>query len=238
MTDSQQTPDNAISARERILARLRDANPGSVDSVTQHMQGRQRHTPPTWNDMGNDTDRLIDQMEKVQITVTRLQTMGEVPAAVEEYRREHAIDGEVIVSPTLAASDDLQWGEDVKSGIARDVVNAGVGGASGGANEVTSVTPCLCAVAESGSIVTASGDGTPATLNFLPDNHVVVLSENQVVRYLEDAFAELRENDKDSVPRALNLITGPSRTADIEQTLELGAHGPKRMHVLLVASTV
>ena len=86
MTDSQQTPDNAISARERILARLREANPGSVDSVTQHMQGRQRHTPPTWNDMGNDTDRLIDQMEKVQITVTRLQTMGEVPAAVEEYR--------------------------------------------------------------------------------------------------------------------------------------------------------
>ena len=166
---------------------------------------------------------------------------------------EMCIRDRVIISPTLAASDDLQWGEDVKSGIARDVVNAGVGGASGGANEVTSVTPCLCAVAESGSIVTASGDGTPATLNFLPDSHVVVLSENQIVRYLEDAFAVLRdsnstsntsktvnpsENDKDSVPRALNLITGPSRTADIEQTLELGAHGPKRMHVLLVASTV
>jgi len=247
MTDNQQSSDDTLTARDRILGRLREAGSGSgdstgcSDSVTQHMQGRQRHTPPTWPDMGNDTERLINQMGKVQITLTRLQTAKEIPEAVEEYRREHDIGGELIVSPVLASNSDMQWDEQVKSGIARDVVSPGGSSPS----EVTSVTPCLCAVAESGSIVTASSDGTPSTLNFLPDNHVVVLYENQIVRYLEDAFSSMRDlnasaadSQSSSVPRALNLITGPSRTADIEQTIELGAHGPKRMHVLLVASTV
>ena len=251
MTDNPQSSDDTLTARDRILSRLKDAGSGSGDStgcndsVTQHMQGRQRHTPPTWPDMGNDTERLISQMEKVQITLTRLQTAKEIPQAVEEYRRENQIGGELIISPVLAGNSDMQWDEHVKSGIARDVISPG--GSSPA--EVTSVTPCLCAVAESGTIVTASGDGTPSTLNFLPDNHVVVLHENQIVRYLEDAFSSMRDmnapaveskdNDQETaVPRALNLITGPSRTADIEQTIELGAHGPKRMHVMLVASTV
>jgi len=55
---------------------------------------------------------------------------------------------------------------------------------------------------------------------------------------MRDLNASAADSQSSSVPRALNLITGPSRTADIEQTIELGAHGPKRMHVLLVASTV
>jgi len=54
---------------------------------------------------------------------------------------------------------------------------------------------------------------------------------------MEDAWALLRA-ERCSLPRATNIITGPSRTADVEQTIQLGAHGPRRLHVLLMGSAV
>jgi L-lactate utilization protein LutC len=97
----------------------------------------------------------------------------------------------------------------------------------------TSVTPCFAAVAEAGGIVTLSGPDTPSTLNFVPDNHIVVVHASQVLRHLEDAWALLRARGA-PMPRTVNIISGPSRTADIEQTIQLGAHGPRRLHILLL----
>ena len=77
-----------------------------------------------------------------------------------------------------------------------------------------------------------AGPEHPTTLNFLPDTHVVVLLASQIVGSYEDAWDRLR--DVDSMPRTVNFITGPSRTGDIEQTIFLGAHGPRRMHIVLV----
>ena len=128
------------------------------------------------------------------------------------------------MSPAL---NSLDWPADTLQGVPRAAAEEGT--------LLTSVTPCLCAVAETGSVVTLSGDTTPNTLNFLPDNHVVVIHQDQIVNHMEDAWKLQR--DSQQVPRALNFLTGPSRTADIEQTLELGAHGPRRMHVLLVAES-
>ena len=103
----------------------------------------------------------------------------------------------------------------------------------------------------------ASGPGTPSTLNFLPDTHIVVLHAGQVVASYEDGWDLLRALCQDDrrplagevdrptgrperanasplLPRTVNLITGPSRTGDIEQRIQLGAHGPRRLHVVLV----
>ena len=80
-----------------------------------------------------------------------------------------------------------------------------------------------------------SGSGGPTTLNFLPDNHIVVLRASRVVGAYEDAWTRLREAYGPGVlPRTVNLVTGPSRTADIEQTIQLGAHGPRRLHILVI----
>jgi L-lactate dehydrogenase complex protein LldG len=78
-----------------------------------------------------------------------------------------------------------------------------------------------------------SGPETPSTLNFLPETHVVVVRASQIVGGYEDAWARLRAAMK-AMPRTVNFITGPSRSGDIEQTLQLGAHGPRRLHVVLV----
>ena len=84
-------------------------------------------------------------------------------------------------------------------------------------------------------LVMASGPDHPVTLNLLPDTHIVVLREADIVGGYEDVWGRLRARyGKDRMPRTVNTITGPSRTGDIEQAMELGAHGPRRMHILVV----
>ena len=82
----------------------------------------------------------------------------------------------------------------------------------------------------------ASGPDHPVTLNLLPDTHIVVLREVDIVGGYEEVWTKLRQRyGKDRMPRTVNTITGPSRTGDIEQAIELGAHGPRRMHILIVS---
>ena len=100
------------------------------------------------------------------------------------------------------------------------------------AGDAVSLTPCLAAVAETGTLLLVSGPDTPTTLNFLPDTHIVVLRAGQVVASYEDGWDLVR--GQPVWPRTVNLITGPSRTGDIEQRIQLGAHGPRRLHVVLV----
>jgi L-lactate dehydrogenase complex protein LldG len=103
------------------------------------------------------------------------------------------------------------------------------------AADATSLTGAFAAIAETGTLMMASGPQAPVTLNFLPENHIVVLRASQVTGTYEEAWQRLRAQlGKDVMPRAVNMITGPSRTGDIEQTILLGAHGPRRLHVLLV----
>ncbi|MGC2780786.1 MAG: LUD domain-containing protein, partial [Bradyrhizobium sp.] len=79
------------------------------------------------------------------------------------------------------------------------------------------------------------GPDNPTTLNFLPDNHIVVLDAATLAGDYESVLARLRDVfGTGRMPRTINMITGPSRSADIEQTLILGAHGPRRLHVIVV----
>ncbi|MGH7055097.1 MAG: LutC/YkgG family protein, partial [Stellaceae bacterium] len=103
------------------------------------------------------------------------------------------------------------------------------------ASDPASLTPAFAAIAETGTLMLISGAETPTTLNFLPDTHIVILHERQIVAAYEDAWDRLRARAGARLPRTVNFITGPSRTADIEQHLELGAHGPRRLHIVMVA---
>ena len=94
-------------------------------------------------------------------------------------------------------------------------------------------------IAETGTLMLPSSPGRPTTLNILPETEIVVLRATRVVGAYEEAWDLLRAENRDPLtggpmPRNVMLVTGPSRSADIEQTLELGAHGPRRLHVVLV----
>ncbi|MFZ1413852.1 MAG: LUD domain-containing protein, partial [Defluviicoccus sp.] len=99
-----------------------------------------------------------------------------------------------------------------------------------------SVVIAFAGIAETGTVMLLSSPSSPATLNFLPEMHIVILPEAAIVGAYEDAWTNLRATLGPGVmPRVVNWITGPSRTADIEQTLLLGAHGPRLLHILLLA---
>jgi L-lactate dehydrogenase complex protein LldG len=97
------------------------------------------------------------------------------------------------------------------------------------------VTAAFAAIAETGTLMALSGPDSPTTLNFLPDNHVVILRASQVMGAYEDGWDKLRRTG--ALPRVVNFITGPSRTGDIEQKILLGAHGPRRLHIILIEDT-
>jgi L-lactate dehydrogenase complex protein LldG len=93
----------------------------------------------------------------------------------------------------------------------------------------------VTAAAETGTLFLVSGTDNPTTLAFLPETHFVLVRVADVVGSYEEAFDRLRViYGEGTLPRSVNLISGPSRTADIEQTIARGAHGPKRLHLVIL----
>jgi L-lactate dehydrogenase complex protein LldG len=148
-----------------------------------------------------------------------------VPSAIAVFLRAHNLPMAVRrgADPRLAA---LPWERE-------RTLEVSVGPSDG--NDLVAVSHAFGAAAESGTLMLVSGPDNPTTLNFLPDAHIVVLDAKDVAGDYETLWRRLREKFGDGLmPRAVNLITGPSRSADIEQTLILGAHGPRRLHVMVV----
>ena len=165
--------------------------------------------------------------EEVQTTVARVASNGAVPAEVARYLAAENLPAELVMAPDPSL-DAIPW-------EARPLLTIRRGRAEPG--DAVSLTPCLAAVAETGTLMLVSGAETPTTLNFLPDTHIVVLRAGQVVASYEDGWDLVRARSAigaEGWPRTLNLITGPSRTGDIEQKIQLGAHGPRRLHIVLV----
>lgn len=152
-------------------------------------------------------------------TVARVAAMTEVPAAVAEYLASGNLPPTLVAGPGLA----LDW-----TAAPLLAVRAGAAGPL----DPVSVTPCFMGIAETGSLMMISGPGSPTSLNFLPDTHIAVLRAADVVGDYETGWARLRKTGK--MPRSVTFITGPSRTADIEQSVLMGAHGPRRLHIVLV----
>jgi L-lactate dehydrogenase complex protein LldG len=164
-------------------------------------------------------------VEAANGSVEEIADAGDVPGAIAALLRTHNLPMGVRrgADPRLAA---LPW-ERART------LEVAVGPTDG--KDLAAVSHAFGAVAESGTLMLVSGPDNPTTLNFLPDTHIVVVDAKDVAGDYETLWRRLRETFGDGLmPRTVNLITGPSRSADIEQTLILGAHGPRRLHVVLV----
>jgi L-lactate dehydrogenase complex protein LldG len=172
--------------------------------------------------------KLFAQMvEAANGTAEILGSAADVPAAIAALLRRHNLPMQVRRGddPRLAA---LPWDKERQLDVTT--------GASDG-DQLVSVSHAFAGVAETGTLVMASGPDNPTTLNFLPDTHIVVVDARDIAGDYETVWARVREKfGIEALPRAINMITGPSRSADIAQSLILGAHGPRRLHVLVVNS--
>ena len=150
---------------------------------------------------------------------------ADVPGEVAGYLTRNNLPAEAAIAPSPAL-EAYDWASQKMLSLRR--------GRGEGSDQV-SITGAFAGIAETGTLVTTSGPDHPVTLNLLPDTHIVVLRESDIVGGYEEVWQRLRARyGKDRMPRTVNTITGPSRTGDIEQTIELGAHGPRRMHIVVV----
>jgi len=209
--------------REAVLSGVRRAlgrkalTPEQRAKLDAHMESPPVRVRPK---LGSDLRRrFVDQLGAVAGTNRSVANADSVPGAVLAYVQEHDLGQELVAAPAL---QELPWPDELQVRF----------GASQG-EDLVSVTPCFAAIAETGTLVLLSGPSSPTTLNFLPDDHIIVVRAEQLVAYAEDVWPKLRELP-DGLPRTVNLISGPSKTADVEQTLQLGAHGPRRLHVIFV----
>jgi len=150
---------------------------------------------------------------------------SQIPGAVADYLRAHALPLRLRrgADPDLAA---LPWQDEpalvVTEGPAR-------------ADESVGLSRAVAGVAETGTLVLASGPHNPVTLAFVPDTHIVVVRCEAIVGGYEEACERLAaELGSPALPRTLNLISGASRTGDIAGRIVKGAHGPRRLAVILV----
>lgn len=211
-------------SRERILARVRRrqgrGGPLSVaerESVATYLRRHPRgplRPPP-----GDVVTQFRARAEASASTTDRVAVMSAVPAAVARYLNAHKLPRSGCVWPKLA---QLDWGS---AGLALEP-RAPRG------DDLVGVTGVFCAIAETGTLMLCSGPDTPASASLLPETHVAIVPVQRVVAYMEDGW-DLARAESGQLPRAVNFISGPSRTADIEQTIVLGAHGPYRVHIII-----
>ena len=172
--------------------------------------------------------RFIDMAEEVSATVDRVAQRGDVAAAIAAWLDREGLPRRIAMSPDPAL-ESCGW-----DGVADlDIRRGPTAG-----DDPVSVTPAVAGVAETGSLMVASGPRTPYTLNFLPDTHIAVLDAGRIVGGYEDAWAGMRPNGETgaALPRTVTLITGPSRSSDIERTVTIGVHGPRRLHIVIVGT--
>lgn len=159
-------------------------------------------------------------------TVATCPAMNAVPAAVATYLDEQARPRSLAL-PAAHDVSGLNWNEagiETTADIARETLDG-----------ATSLTRARAGVAETGAVAVASGDDYPVSLGLLPDRHIIVLKTNELVGGYEDVWRMARAaKDNQGMTRALIFVGGPSRTADIEATLVMGAHGPRAVHIILV----
>jgi L-lactate dehydrogenase complex protein LldG len=226
------SPASNSSARDAILGRVRKAlgttgdrakaRADALGYIAAHAQGPRPAMPVDL------VARFMQRATDMESTVERVADRAAIPAAVARY-----VDG--LALPTALAHQkshkgvcwpefaDLDWRGAGLEIEARPTLG----------DDRLGITGTFCAIAETGTLVVLAGADSPTATALLPDTNVAVVRADRIVSGMEEAFSLVRR-ERGAVPRAMNLISGPSRTGDVEQTIVLGAHGPFRVHIVVV----
>ncbi|WP_412051316.1 LutC/YkgG family protein [Hoeflea sp. Naph1] len=209
---SIQVEGSDTERRAAVAARLGAAPTGVIPARAQLPQPEQ-------------IELFSTMADKYGATVSRIDDYGKIPAEVSNYLRERNLPAAI----RIGADQRLKqagWASEKNLEIRE--------GASDG-GDLAGVSHALAGIAETGTLALLSGQDNPTTINFLPEHHIVVVKAADVTGDMESVWTMLRAHSgKGEMPRAVNLVTGPSRSGDIEQTILLGAHGPRALHIIIV----
>lgn len=222
-----------MSARDNILAKMRRSlgvsgdDPARRAAVAERLAEARPGVIPARGQLPQEERIALfaAYAAKYGATIARIGSAESLPGEVSRY----------LMSQNLPAS--IRVGDDPFLKAARfesEPMLTVLSGASDG-SDLAGVSHARGAVAESGTLVLASGPENPVTINFLPEHHIVAIRAQDIGGSLEEAFAGITTTyGKGEMPRTVNFITGPSRSGDIEQKIIMGAHGPRALHVVIV----
>ncbi len=221
-----------MSSRTEILSNIRRSlgvtgtERPRLSAVTERLAQAPKGVPVARGHLPKDEmiELFCKQAEAVQCTVSRVTDSQQVPEEIANYLR----------NKNLPAT--LRMGEDARLSAmpwAKTTLAVSQGRSDGA--DLNAVSHAFAGVAETGTLIMTSGADNPTSLNFLPDNHIIVVEAADITSDYESAWQSLRARfGKGVMPRTVNMITGPSRSGDIEQTILLGAHGPRALHLVVV----
>ena len=221
------------AARARIFAKLKAALKDGPPQDSRRANVEQRLMQPPSHPLPERVKKSKDalrqlfraHLESQSAVVVEVAAASEVPAAVAYYLRSNNLP------QIVRAGDDgylaaLPWSNE-------PTLQREHGAAAPG--DETGLSHAIAAIAETGTLAITSGADNPVTVNFLPETHIVVVEDKDLVGPYEEAWGKIRARfGKAVMPRTVNFISGPSRTGDIGGKLVMGAHGPRRMCVILV----
>lgn len=208
-------------ARQAIFERIRQAKRNSGGTADMALDYLARHPAGPQPRLGPDLQmHFLQQALRMADTVGQLASLDQVPVTVSRYLETHGLQKSAVAWKTLTGLAWQQAGIEVQFRPPHQ-------------HDLVGITGCFCAIAETGSLLLLSGSDTWASTGLLPETHIAIVPGSRIVPTMEDAFALVRA-ERGELPRAANFISGPSRTGDIEQTIVVGAHGPYRVHVIVV----
>lgn len=215
-----------LNARDSILARIRaqsQRSGGTTEAELAAARGviaaRSRGPLPSFA-QHEPVAHFIEECDRLKTTLAEVHSLNDVPAAIAHYLQREQLALSVAGWPEFAALDWLSAGVQFNERPANQ-------------DDLTGVTGCFCAIGETGTLLLLGARNTPKVTALLPETHIAIVKKSRIVPTMEDAFQLLRDEIGEP-PRATFFVSGPSRTADIEQTIVIGAHGPYRVHVILV----
>jgi len=210
------------TAREQILKKIRAANMQKVENEFSNIDLRANIYPPLDEDLDIVFAQELNQLDGHFVyCADRLEFLANIDRLFKANKlnkihiKDKAITS-VLSNLDLEISDSKSKAEDI----------------------FVTVTRCEALVARLGSIVVSSKQQSGRGFNFIPDIHIVIAHRNQIVETVKDALELLVDKYGDHLPSMTTIISGPSRTADIEKTLVLGAHGPRRLIVFLLEDDI
>lgn len=161
--------------------------------------------------------KFTKKMTASMAQVHEVSSMAKVPAKVMEIAKALKIEPKAVAA---AALQSLRWGK-----MEIEYRHAEI-------SDLLGISLPQFGIAETGTLVFCASQENPASLNFVPEFSIAILKMSGMVETPEEVWAVLAGEGK--MPRTLNMVSGPSKTGDIEQTLFLGAHGPRELHVIIV----
>lgn len=218
-----------MTSREDILGRVRSHLGRSAVNETEAKAGidawlaarREGPRPAVAGERVALLQRFREKSEALSSSVDVVGSEADVPGAVARYLDGLELGRRAVCWRSLASLPWPSAGLEVEARAARDA-------------DLVGITGSFCAIAETGTLMLLSGPETPGTVSLLPETHVAIVAASRIVPGMEEGW-NLARTERGELPRAVSFISGPSRTGDIEQTIVLGAHGPYRVHLVIVA---